>query len=138
MGLKTRLIVSAIIEKEDSLLFGKKKSNTGPYPNTWHFVGGALEEGEHVEDAIRREIQEEAHIEVKDLVPLGFYEDIEPSKHGTPTHYIFLVFTAQYSSGTLKADDDLEHLEWIPKSKIPNLKLNKPSIHFLKKLGLST
>ncbi len=54
--MKTRVIVSAVIEKDQDLLFGKKKKDIGPYPNTWHLIGGGVNEGESLTDAIKREI----------------------------------------------------------------------------------
>src|SRR3989338_9168033 len=98
--MKSRLIVSAIIEKGNKLLFGRKKENKGPYPNTWHLLGGGVHlEEESLTDAIRREIKEEAGIEVGALEPISFDEDIEPDKNNEETRYIFLVFKTKYVSG---------------------------------------
>ncbi len=136
--MKTRIIVSAVIEKGSDLLFGKKRSDVGPYPNTWHLIGGGVEEGEFLEDAIKREIKEEAGIEVEISRSLGFDDDREPNKHGEITHYIFLVFEAKYVSGELRADDDIVHLEWMPKDRLSEIELNRPSIKLFKKMGYLT
>jgi|SRR3989344_3912775 len=133
--MKTRLIVSAVIEKNHDLLFGRKKSDVGPYPNTWHLIGGGVDDGESLTDAIKREIKEEAGIEVKISRSLGFDEDYEPNKHGEITHYIFLVFLAEYISGDIKADDDIVKLEWIPREKLVDIELNKPTVELFKKMG---
>ncbi len=133
--MKTRVIVSAVIERDHDLLFGKKKTNVGPYPNTWHLIGGGVDDGESLLDAIKREIKEEAGIEVEINRSLGFNEDYEPNKHGEITHYIFLVFLAKYISGEVKADDDIEKIEWIPKNKLSEIELNKPSIKLFKQMG---
>jgi mutator protein MutT len=136
--MKTRVITSAVIEKDDQLLFGKKRSNVGPYPNTWHLIGGGVDDGEPLDEAIKREIKEEAGIEVEITKSLGFDEDFEPNKHGEITHYIFLVFHAKYISGEVTADDDIEQLKWIPKSELGKIELNKPSIKLFKKMGYLT
>lgn len=133
--MKTRVIVSAVIERDRDLLFGKKKVNVGPYPNTWHLIGGGVDDGESLTDAIKREIKEEAGIEVEISRSLGFDEDYEPNKHGEITHYIFLMFLAKYVSGEIKADDDIEKLEWISKDKLSEIELNKPSIKLFKQMG---
>jgi len=133
--MKTRVIVSAVIEKNRDLLFGKKKADVGPYPNTWHLIGGGVDDGESLSDAIKREIKEEAGIEVTISRSLGFDEDYEPNKHGEITHYIFLVFLAEYVSGEVKADDDIVKLEWISREKLAEIELNKPSIKLFKKMG---
>lgn len=133
--MKTRLIVSAVIEKDGFLLFGKKKAGVGPYPNTWHLIGGGVNDGEALTDAIKREIKEEAGIEVEIEKSLGFDEDYEPNKHGEMTHYIFLVFQAKYVSGEIKADDDIEKLEWISKTKLSKIELAGPAIKLFKGMG---
>lgn len=133
--MKTRVIVSAVIEKDDSLLFGRKQADRGPYPNTWHLIGGGVDDGEPLEDAIKREIKEEAGIEVEITGSLGFDDDFEPNKHGEMTHYVFLVFQATYMSGELKPDDDIDELRWIAKDELAKTKLNRPSIKLFKKMG---
>lgn len=136
--MTTRIIVSAIIEKDNNILFGKKRTDIGPYPNTWHLIGGGVNYGETLSYAIKREVKEEAGIEVEIVKSLGFDEDFEPNKHGELTHYIFLVFLAEYISGEIKADNDIEYLEWIPKEKLSKIKLNKPTIKLFKKMGYIT
>jgi ADP-ribose pyrophosphatase YjhB (NUDIX family) len=131
--MKTRVIVSAIIENGDKLLFGRKRENANPYPNTWHLIGGGIEDEERLEESLKREIREEANIEVKIKEMVGFDDDFEPNKHGEMTHYIFLVYKAKYVSGKLKADDDIETLQWFSKNELPK-NLSRPSIKLFKKL----
>jgi len=133
--MKTRLIVSAVIEKDGLLLFGRKKAGVGPYPNTWHLIGGGVNDGESLTDAIKREIKEEAGIEVEIDASLGFDDDFEADKHGEMTHYIFLVYKAKYISGELKPDDDIEKLEWISKEKLSQIELNRPAVKLFKGMG---
>ena len=134
--MKTRVIVSAVIEKEGKLLFGKKRKKKGPYPDTLHLVGGGIEEEESLEEAIKREIREEANIEVEIIDKIGFDDDFEADKHGELTHYVFLVYYTKYVSGQVKAEDDIIELKWIPKDGIPVKQLNRPSLRLFKKMGL--
>ena len=133
--MKTRVIVSAVIEKGNELLFAKKRANIGPYPNTWHLIGGGVNDDETLIDAIKREVQEETNIEVEIIKPLEFDDDFEPNKHGEMTHYIFLIFQAKYISGETKAQDDVVKLEWIFRDKLAHIELNRPSIKLFKKTG---
>ena len=133
--MKTRVIVSAVIEKDDLLLFGKKTADIWPSPNTWHLIGGGVSEDESLIDAIKREIREESRIEVEIVESIGFDEDHEPNKHGEMTHYIFLVYRARYLSGEPRADDDIVHLEWIPRTRLPEIELNRPSLKLFRKMG---
>ena len=134
--METQVIVSAIIENKNKLLLGRKSKNVGPYPNTWHLLGGGVKQGESIFDAIKREVLEESGIKISNLEPIGFDEDYEPNKHGIKTHYIFLVFRAKYKAGSLRAGDDIHELKWIDKSKLKTIKLNRPTIKLFKKLQL--
>lgn len=135
--MKARLIVAAVIKKGDEFLFGKKQDSIGPYPNTWHLLGGGVNlEEENLTDAIKREVKEEAGIEITDLKKLSFDEDLEPDKKGEETRYVFLVFDANYKSGELKADDDIKELKWIHKSEIKNIPLARPSQKLFKELNI--
>lgn len=136
MHMKTRVIVSAIIENDGKLLFGKKLSNVGPYPNTWHLLGGGIKQEESIIDAIKREVLEESSIEITDIEPVSFDEDYEPNKYGIKTHYVFLVFKAKYKSGELKPKSDISELKWIDKGVISSIELNRPTIKLFKKVKL--
>lgn len=135
--MKSRLVVSAIFKKGDQYLFGKKQKDVAPYPNAWHLLGGGVNlEEENLEEAIRREVKEEAGIELGKLKRVSFDEDYEPNKHGEMTHYVFLVFESEYKSGELNAKDDIEELKWFHKSELKNIPLTRPSIKLFKELGI--
>ncbi|MBT4824655.1 NUDIX domain-containing protein [Candidatus Woesearchaeota archaeon] len=125
--MNSRTIVSAIIEKDNKLLFGRKSPNIGPYPNTWHLLGGGMKKNETFESAVRREVKEEANIDVEIIEKVGVDEDDEPNKHGQLTHYIFHVYKVRYISGEIKPGDDITELKWIDKDKINELDLCRPS-----------
>jgi len=133
--MKTRIIVSAVIEKNGKLLFGQKKADVGPYPNTWHLIGGGVKADESLKNALIREIKEETNIKVEITSSLGFDEDYEPNKHGEMTHYIFLTFKTKYISGKVKPDDDIAELKWISKDKLSQINLTRPSIKLFKEMG---
>ncbi|NTV24432.1 MAG: NUDIX domain-containing protein [Nanoarchaeota archaeon] len=134
--MKSRVVASAVIIKGDYLLFCKKPKGLGPYPDKWLIVGGGVNLGdETAEEALKREIREEADIEVIDIEPVGFDEDFAKNKHGESVHYIFLNFRVNYLSGVPKPQDDIEILEWVHKDKVKELDLCKPSLRLFEKLG---
>lgn len=134
--MKSRIVTGVLIEKNGSYLFGKKRKNTGPYPNTWVMIGGGIHlEEESVEEGIKRETREEADIEINNLKRLSFDEDTEPDKNGVPTHYLFLVYTAKYLKGEEKPGDDVVELKWIKKSDFKNHPLSRPTIKLFKEIG---
>ncbi|MCM2325335.1 MAG: NUDIX domain-containing protein [Candidatus Woesearchaeota archaeon] len=131
-----RVAVSAVIRKGDYYLFGKKAEGAGPYPDKWLIIGGGIRLGkETIEEALRREIREEANIEVKNLAHLGFEEDFRKKK-GILTHFIFLNFMAEYGSGEERPGDDIVELRWVHKDEIKELDVCEPSLKLFSDLGL--
>jgi 8-oxo-dGTP pyrophosphatase MutT (NUDIX family) len=73
-----RTIVSAIIfSKDGKVLMGRKDpSKGGVYTDCWHIPGGGVDEGETLEHALIREVQEETGItittdQMQPLTPIG-------------------------------------------------------------------
>ncbi len=134
--MKSRVVVAAVIEKGDYLLFGRKTKNRGPYPNKDLILGGGVDlENESLKEATLREVKEESGLSVEIIKEIGFDEDYEPNKHGEMTHYLFITFLAKYVSGELKANDDINKLKWVHKNDVKKLDLCIPSIKIFKKLG---
>ncbi len=126
--MKTRVIVAAVIQKGNAFLFGRKEKNIGPYPNTWHLIGGGVHlEEETLEQAIKREVKEEAGITIKNIKQFSFDEGDEPNKHGELTHYIFLVFLTDYHSGKETPGDDIKELHWFSQEEIKKISLPIPT-----------
>lgn len=134
--MKTRIVASAVIIRNNKILLGRKKPGTFPYPNCWVTIGGGVNlEKETVEEALRREVREEANIEIDDLKKLEFAEDNEPNKHGEMTHYLFLTYLVKYKSGTPTPGDDINELRWFTKKELKTIKISRPSIIRFKSLG---
>ena len=134
--MKSRVIVAAVIEKDGKILFGKKKENIGPYPNTWHLPGGGVKLGEEsLDEALIREVNEETGLDVEIISRISFDDGYEPDKNGEMTHYVFLVTLVKPVSNTLKAADDIVEVKWLEKSKIKDIHLPNPTVKVFKILG---
>ncbi len=95
------LTVDIIIELEDGVVLVRRKNN--PYKNYWAIPGGFVEYGETVENAARREAEEETGLEVELREILGVYSDPDRDPRG---HMVSICFLAEKISGELKASTD--------------------------------
>lgn len=133
--MNRRIIVSALIKCKNKYLFIKQNKEGGAYQDCLHIVGGGLEDDEALEEAIKREVMEEVHIELDEVRPFDFDSDITMYK-GKMTQLIFLRYTAEIKDFTGHPDSDAKEIIWLSKEEILNYKHNEPSMRFLKKLGL--
>lgn len=133
--MKQRIIVSSLIKCKDKYLFIKQDKEGGAYQNCLHLVGGGLEDNETLEEAIKREVMEEVHIQLERVLPFDFDSDIVMYK-GEMTHLIFLRFTAEIQEFAGYPDSDAKEIVWLKKDEILNYRHNEPSMRFFKRMGL--
>jgi len=57
-------VIAAMIEREGTVLIGKRRSDEKNFPNKWEFPGGKLKKGETHTECLLREIMEECGIAV--------------------------------------------------------------------------
>lgn len=57
-------VVAAVLVKNDKILLPKRSANLSKFPNYYEFPGGKVENGESLEEALKRELYEELVIDV--------------------------------------------------------------------------
>lgn len=106
-----KIAVVAIVEYEGQVLVGKKINSNHFLSNTWHIPGGKPELNETEEQALVREIEEEAGIKIK--VGRFLDERIVPNASVRARWYLCSALTCD-----LKPGDDLAKVKYVPKSEI--------------------
>ena len=81
-----------------------------PFKGCYALPGGFVEVGETVEDAARRELQEETGVTVGRLQLVGIYSDPKRDPRG---HTCSAVFLANAPRAKPKAGDDAADAEWV-------------------------
>jgi 8-oxo-dGTP diphosphatase len=66
-----RVVVAAVIEREDRRLLIGQRRKTGTSPLKWEFPGGKVEAGETPEAALARELLEELAVTLKKSLEIG-------------------------------------------------------------------
>jgi len=111
------------------LMVHRNKRDDDQHLGKYNGLGGKLEDGEDVVEGLRREVREEAGIEIDGIELRGTISWPGFGKHGEDwLGFIFLIrqFTGEPHSENLEGE-----LEWIDKDKILDLPLWEGDPHFL-------
>ena len=112
-----RIGVSAAVFRDGKALLVQRAKP--PLRGKWSLPGGHVEPGEPIEQAIRRELDEETGITVGDLCFCDVHEVIRTTRDGRlEAHYVITVFAAFWQSGTLRAASDCADARWVPLTQL--------------------
>lgn len=106
-----------VFRGEEVLLVRRGKP---PRAGQWSLPGGAQNLGERAEEAARRELREEAGIEVGSMTLALVVDAISPGEAGRPLyHYTIIDFTAHWTEGEARAGDDVSEVAWVNPANFP-------------------
>ena len=126
--MKTRIIVVGIIvnEKGEVLLL-KMPPDRGIYPGQWGVVGGGLEEGETLEEALAREVKEEVGLVVKRCERTIYFDEVRskafPDGHVEEIYMIYHLYHCE-CVGQVQLNEEWETFVWVSKNKLSSYDLN--------------
>jgi 8-oxo-dGTP diphosphatase len=109
-------VSALVVDDDDRLLLARRAHD--PDEGLWDTPGGFLNEGETPEAALRRELLEEAGVEIE----LGRFVGIFADRYGSGGDAPFvlnLVWEAAIASGELEPADDVSELRWFPRDALP-------------------
>jgi ADP-ribose pyrophosphatase YjhB (NUDIX family) len=116
--------VGALIIEGDRILLVERGRE--PLKGWWSLPGGALETGERLEDALRREVREETGLEVEIVCLLEVFERIMVDAAGKPEyHYVLMDYLCRPAGGNLCAADDASRVAWVTEPELQDLKITE-------------
>jgi 8-oxo-dGTP diphosphatase len=100
--------VDIILQRDSRVLMVRRRKD--PFKDRLALPGGFVNEGETVEEAMKREAIEETSLEVEPVDILGVYSD---PKRDPRKHILTVVFIGIIVGGSEKAGDDAASIEWV-------------------------
>lgn len=119
--------VGCIVFRGDHVLLVQR--GKPPRIGMWSLPGGAQHIGERAEDAARRELREEAGIEVGAMELAAVIDAVNHDEDGRVRfHYTIVDFCAEWASGEARAADDVQDVAWAAPQELEGYALT-PEVH---------
>lgn len=115
--MKILVTVDAVIERDDKILLIRRKNE--PFKGHWALPGGFIEYRESAEEAVKREVKEEAALEIKIKRLLGVYSAFGRDPRG---HVISICYLAE-GDGKEKGGSDADDARFFSLAELKKEKL---------------
>jgi 8-oxo-dGTP diphosphatase len=99
------------VDRSGRALLGLRAAWKRAWPCHWDLIGGRVEPGESLEQALIREVQEEAGVTPSRSAPLATVAEPRPDLYGEALHHIYAV-TAWSGGDPSNACDEHSELRW--------------------------
>lgn len=115
--MKAEIIVTGILKCDDLFLIVRRSKNYDFYPGSWEFPGGHLEDGETLNEALKRELEEEIGYTLDSIPIITNYFDEVKTFENKLVHNLEIDFIITVDKTKLKIKLSNEHSEykWVKK-----------------------
>jgi 8-oxo-dGTP diphosphatase len=112
-----RVAAKAFIVKDGKLLVIKRRPNDVHKPGQWDIPGGRMEPGENPMEGLIREVQEEASITIKTVIPF----DVHHFTRDDGQVITMIIFLCLHTDGEIKLSEEHTEYKWVDMQKEPEL-----------------
>lgn len=109
--------VGAVVLDGDSVLLVQR--GRPPGEGKWSLPGGLVDLGERLEEAVRREVEEECGLQIRILGLCGVIDRVVRGEDDAAPgpiryHWVIIDYVAAVTGGVLRAGSDAAQARWVP------------------------
>jgi 8-oxo-dGTP diphosphatase len=86
-----RTVGALFINSDSKVLLGLRLLSKKAWPGHWDTIGGHVEDGESLDDALIREIQEEVGVTPTQFTLIATFKERKPEIYGDALHHVYAV-----------------------------------------------
>jgi ADP-ribose pyrophosphatase YjhB (NUDIX family) len=119
--------VGALIFNRGRILMAQRGKQ--PLQGWWSLPGGALETGESLDHAVRREVLGETGLTIEPIRVFEIFERImRDAKGATEYHYVLIDYLCRVKGGRLQAGDDVCSVAWMRPAELEGLQITEGTL----------
>ena len=107
--------VGAVVVENGRVLLVRRGHE--PLKGRWSLPGGLIELGEGLEEAVRREVQEETGLLVEPVELVEVLDRIHREDGRVRYHYVIADYLCRVTGGKLEAASDADEVRWVERSE---------------------
>ena len=130
--------VGAVIEDKKGriLLVKHVPGKVGFWQGKWICPGGKLEQGETIEEGIKREVKEETNLDIELTRQLVPFDRVVKEADKITLHVIYIDYMARLVAGELRPASDVGEGRWVERKSLSQLELHEDTVRLLKIAGI--
>lgn len=132
--MQTKVLIIAIVKKDNTVLMRKKPDGSPPYEQTWYLFGGELTPNVDPEQTIRETVKTQTGVDISFGHKFSWDTEVKHDLDGVEKQFVYLDVLCDYQGGDLRPGPGIEKLEWAPIDKLADYDIVPPSVVVFKKL----
>ena len=133
--MQTKVLIIAVIKKDNAVLMRKKPNDSPPYKETWYLFGAEAVAEKSPEQALKEHVKRQTGIDITVTQNLSWDTEVKYDIDGVQKFFIYLDVLCEYQGGKLTLSPGIEKLEWIEVEKLATYDLVPPTRKLFHKLG---
>ena len=112
-----RTVGALFVSSTGKVLLGLRAPSKKAWPDHWDTIGGHVEDGESLDEALIRELQEETGVTPTEFRLIATVRERQPERYGDALHHVFAVTNWQGGDPANLCDEHTE-LKWFSISEM--------------------